>query len=115
MRNTKIDAQSVEHVTDTNFTPTPEMKESIEKQKLEDKFVFQLISAIDGKRSDPFVTNWDDLRKVFNHVESDINPDDWVLLVAILNGKETIVPSTPLITVKSFLAAANNTHTGNQK
>lgn len=81
----------------------------LEEQKNQKKFMFQLISHETGKRSEPFVTNWDGLTQSLvewkndpnytsNHVEK-----DYILLVAVLDGKETIIPATPLITIRSYL------------
>jgi len=82
-----------------------ETKANIEEQKQQKKFMFQFISHSDGKRSEPFVGNWDTIREILNLRKEGEAPydQDFVLLVAVLDGKETIIPSTAIITVKTYL------------
>jgi len=100
---------------------TPDMDAAIQAEKLEPKFIFQIIGAHDGKRSEPILNTWDGLTELLidmehamaqhNHDQLVENPehedtnyqDDYILLVAVINGEETIIPGTPLITVKHFL------------
>lgn len=93
---------------------TREMK-SIDEQKKERKFMFQLISHETGKRSEPFVTTWDDLaaslvaaRQDEEYTLKEIDKD-YILLVAVLDGKDTIIPATPLLTIKSYLETVGKT------
>lgn len=81
---------------------TPEMAKDIANQKIENKFIFQIISKENGKRSEPFVTNWSELYTILSQAEEQ-NIHDYILLVAVLQGDETIVPGTPLITIETFL------------
>lgn len=68
-------------------------------------FMFQFVSKQDGRRSEPFIGDWETLRKILYSREEGESPtdDDYILLVAILDGKDTQIPATPLITVRSFL------------
>ena len=83
----------------------------IPEQKAEKKFLFQLVSHPDGKRSEPFIQSWDGLTKALTTWRDD-EPDsfkeknvydDFILLVAVLDDKETTIPATPLITIKTYL------------
>jgi hypothetical protein len=80
----------------------------LEEQKREKKFLFQIISHKDGKRSEPFITSWDDLHKLLN--ENKESPDypgeDYLLLVSVLDGEDTIIPATPIIKISTFAAMA---------
>lgn len=77
---------------------------TVEEQKQDEKFLFQFVSHETGKRSEPFVSNWDKLTTMLNELDPETSPtdDDYLLLVAILDGKDTRIPATPLITVKTF-------------
>jgi len=83
----------------------------VEEQKKEKKFLFQLISHLDGKRSEPFTMSWDGLTEALTlWKETDpekYNEDevfkDFILLVAVLDDQDTVIPATPLITIKSYL------------
>ncbi len=81
---------------------TPAMQDSINEQKKDRKFIFQLIGCEDGKRSEPIVTSWDQLREALS--SDNFDQDDFILLVAALDGKDTIAPATPIITIKRLLA-----------
>ena len=69
------------------------------------RFIFQFVSQETGYRSEPFVSDWDELYETLAEMPDDDNPkgNDYILLVAILEGKQTRVPATPLITVDTFL------------
>lgn len=86
------------------------MNKAIEEQKTEQKFMFQIVDKATGRRSEPFVTSWSDLRYVLSTREMEESPidDDYILLVAVLDGKETIIPSTPLITIRTFMSYEEN-------
>lgn len=86
-------------------------KLTIEEEKQQKKFLFQLVSHLDGKRSEPFIQSWDGLTKALVNWR-DEEPDqfkeknvydDFILLVAVLDDKETTIPATPLITIKTYL------------
>lgn len=89
----------------------PRERLTIEEEKQTKKFLFQLVSHLDGKRSEPFVQSWDGLTKALT-TWRDEEPesfkeknvyDDFILLVAVLDDKETTIPATPLITIKTYL------------
>lgn len=100
-----------------SFHETPqEMGEERERLTLEEekqtkKFLFQLVSHLDGKRSEPFIQSWDGLTKALTTWRDDEPEsfkeknvyDDFILLVAVLDDKETTIPATPLITIKTYL------------
>jgi len=72
----------------------------------ERKFLYQFIDHEKGSRSEPFIGDWETVAEILNAREKDQLPhdDDYLLLVAILEGEEqTIVPKTPLIKVSTFL------------
>jgi len=75
---------------------------TVEEQKKEQKFMFQFISHLTGERSAPFVSNWKEIIDIIDTAKEGEGPSDkdYVLLVAVLEGKESKIPSTPLITVK---------------
>lgn len=79
-------------------------KRTLEDHKKERKFMFQFINHENGQRSEPLVGNWDAVREVLDLRKEGERPtdEDFILLVAVLDGKETIVPATPLITVETF-------------
>ena len=83
---------------------TKERLKTIEEEKQEHKFMFQFIDHQTGKRSEPFVGNWDSVQATLDMVQEGERPydQDYILLVAILDGPDTKIPATPLITVKSF-------------
>jgi len=102
----KLQARKAERQMDVE-----EQINSIEDQKKEQKFVFQIISHLDGRRSEPFVTSWDALYSTFhdNQNEPDFPADDWLLLVSVLDGENTTIPATPIIKISSFMNLANTT------
>jgi len=80
---------------------------SLDEQKAQNKFMFQFISCKDGRRSEPFLTSWDGLQNTVKQIKKqedcDINDDDLILLVAVIDGKDTHIPATPLIKVSTFM------------
>lgn len=88
----------------TNSTEKMQHK-PVEEQKKENKFMFQFVSHEDGKRSEPFVGSWNAVNEILKMREDGERPsnEDFILLVAVLDGKDTRIPATPLITVKTFL------------
>lgn len=86
-------------------------KLTLEEEKQTKKFLFQLVSHLDGKRSEPFIQSWDGLTKALTTWRDDEPEsfkeknvyDDFILLVAVLDDKETTIPATPLITIKTYL------------
>ena len=88
---------------------------SIEDQKKERKFMFQFIDHTDGRRSEPFVGNWETISEIIKLREGDQLPknEDYILLVAVLDDEDTIIPSTPLITIQTFLDMTKNEATEN--
>jgi len=78
---------------------------TIEEQKQEKKFMFQFVDHETGRRSEPFVGNWDTVSTTLSHVKEGDRPtpEDFILLVAVLDGLDTQIPATPLITVKTFM------------
>lgn len=79
----------------------------------EQRFMFQFVEAQTGKRTEPFVTDWDELAGVLRKSKEEQKDDeevfpgdkDYILLVAVLDGQHTKIPANPLITVKTFLEA----------
>ena len=70
------------------------------------KQIYQFISSETGQRSDPFEATWDDLYKVLQNQKSDedpINENDFILLCMVVDGENSSIPKSPLITVKSFM------------
>lgn len=95
---------------------TQQMEEKIEETqdpRINAKLLFQFVSRENGKRSAPFISNWDEVIQILETSEEGQGPDDddYVLLVAVLEGQETKIPSTPLITVKTLRGFAPNTTT----
>ena len=79
----------------------------VQEERKQMKFMFQLISAEHGRRTDPFVTNYVDLADALKK-DNDVSSDDYILLVAVLDGENTQIPTTPLITVGKFLEIQEN-------
>jgi len=77
---------------------------SIAEQKSERKFLFQIISHTDGRRSEAFVASWDALHKTLNENrdQPDFPGDDYLLLVSVLDGPDTLIPGTPIIKISTF-------------
>lgn len=69
------------------------------------KFVIQFIDHESGRRSEPLVGNWSTVKEVLDLRKEGEKPEDkdYILLVAVLDGKDTTIPATPLITVKTFM------------
>lgn len=104
----KLKAKPASNLTDPMALGThPQAKKarSVEEQKKEKKFLFQFVDHLEGSRSHPFVGNWDDVTDILNHRKPDERPGpkDYILLVAVLDGDDTQIPSTPLITVETFM------------
>lgn len=78
--------------------------EKLKAKPAEQKFLFQFIDHETGHRSKPFTGTWDAVQEVLDYREKGEKPDDqdYILLVAIMDGEDTQIPSTPLITVKTF-------------
>lgn len=87
---------------DTNTSNQTE--KSIDEQKQEKKFLYQFVNHENGQRSEPFVGNWETIKEILDLREEGEAPqdEDFILLVAVLDGAETIIPSTPLITLKTY-------------
>lgn len=86
---------------------TPDQVEAAAEQLdgTETKFIFQLIAKASGARSDPFTATWPQLLDVFDTTEEAIiSSKDYVLLVAVLEGENTRIPNTPLISVEDLIA-----------
>jgi len=66
--------------------------------------IFQFIDHQTGKRSEPFSGNYDTITKILDMRKDGEAPlpQDYILLVAVIDGKDTNIPGTPLITVESF-------------
>jgi len=73
--------------------------------KFKDRFMIQIINHENGYRSEPFLSDWDGLRKSLKEAEENDGPKgkDYILLVAVLRDEETIIPQAPLITVDTFM------------
>lgn len=82
----------------------------LQAQKAERKFLFQVISHKDGTRSEPFITSFDALHETLNahRNDADFPAEDFLLLVSILEGEETIIPATPIIKISTFANIKNN-------
>jgi len=80
-------------------------KKTLEQEKQEQKFLFQFVNHENGERSEPFISNWDGILETLHKKPVDQVPSskDYILLVAVLNGDQTTIPATPLITVESFM------------
>lgn len=76
---------------------------SIAEQMTQKKFLFQFINHENGQRSEPFAGNWETVKYVLDERQEGQMPrdEDYILLVAVMDGEETIVPATPLIHVKT--------------
>ena len=67
------------------------------------RFIFQMINHKDGRRSEPFITTWDSLHETLANHPEEVDEEDYILLVAVLENRDTKIPPTPLIKVKTFL------------
>lgn len=88
----------------TDKLVSKEIPEGLKAEKEEKKFMFQFVNHEDGKRSEPFVGSWTTIQEILDLRKEDERPtdQDYILLVAVLDGQETTIPATPLITVKTF-------------
>lgn len=70
-------------------------------------FIFQFICADTGGRSEPFISNWTELGKILELRDQNEHAKpadkDYILLVAVMDKEQTHIPSSPLITVESYL------------
>lgn len=75
------------------------------------EFVFQFIDHETGYRSEPFLSNWTQLAEVLNAREQQENQKptdkDYILLVAVMDKKQTHIPTSPLLTVETYLKNVN--------
>ncbi len=81
-----------------------EIGEKAKQQKL----IFQFIDHETGKRSQPFIGNYDVLKEIVQEAydkDEKPTPQDYILLVAVLgeDPDDTLIPGTPLITVGTLL------------
>lgn len=70
-----------------------------------EEMLFQFISAETGYRSEPFTSTRTQIIEILKQRKEDEAPkdEDYLLLVAVMKGKETYIPTAPLITVKHLL------------
>lgn len=75
------------------------------------KFIFQFVDHTNGQRSEPFLSNWTELKEVLELRKEGEKPTDkdFILLVAVMDSKQTHVPGTPLITVETYLKTTGAT------
>lgn len=80
------------------------MPNSTEELKAKPVSLYQFIDHKTGKRSEPFTGNMETVQKILDARQEGEAPlpEDYILLVAVMDGKDTNIPATPLITVKSF-------------
>ncbi|AXL14436.1 hypothetical protein [Microviridae sp.] len=71
------------------------------------RFVFQFIDKETGHRSEPFLSDWTELKKILELREEQENAkptdEDYILLVAVMDKQQTHIPTSPLLTVGSYL------------
>ena len=81
------------------------------KPETEEKYLFQIVSAENGQRSEPFIATWNSISSVIEETQEkgeDVNIEDYILLVAIISGTETRIPGNPLIKIKTLLSLNTN-------
>lgn len=75
------------------------------------EFIFQFICKDTGKRSEPFLSNWTELGEILKMREEQENAkptdDDYILLVAVMDKEQTHIPTSPLLTVSTYLDNVN--------
>lgn len=84
-------------------------EKSVEAEELnpdsKHRFIFQFVCGSTGIRSEPFESNWTELQEILD-LRTDDNPkpddEDYILLVAVLDGKQTHIPSSPLLKVATY-------------
>lgn len=97
---------STEKMTARNIKKTTDhIKAKMDKAEKKQQFVIQFIDHETGRRSEPLVGNWSTVKEVLDLRKEGEKPEDkdYILLVAVLDGKDTTIPATPLITVKTFM------------
>lgn len=90
---------------------TKQILQAVAEKQLEEKrqtgMMIQIISHENGNRSEPFIANFKELGEILNKEmetgESHIHEKDFLLLVAIFQGEETKIPTSPIITIETFL------------
>ena len=94
----------------TDTAPTYTNGEEVNSEKKHD-FVYQFICAETGNRSECFLSNWTELAEILRLREQreDAKPTDkdYILLVAVMDGEQTHIPTSPLITVETYLNNVN--------
>lgn len=85
-----------------------EQREQIAATSKLQKLVFQFIDHETGKRSQPFIGNYNVLKEIVQEAydnEEKPEPQDYILLVAVIGDdpEDTLIPGTPLISVGTFL------------
>lgn len=71
------------------------------------RFVFQFVDKETGHRSEPFLSDWTELAQILKMREEQENQkptdEDYILLVAVMDKKQTHIPTSPLVTVGTYL------------
>ena len=68
------------------------------------QFLVQMLSAENGSRSEPFVTDIDKLAMVLRH--SDLNHEDYIIVIAAIddtNEEQFDWVKSPVFTIRTFL------------
>ena len=96
-------------IADLNTATAAELEDHVNQEKRKQAMMLQLISHETGERSEPFIANWQQLKETLDKMEDDqVKPEDYILLVAVMDGEDTRIPRAPLITVEKFLSLGEN-------
>lgn len=88
-----------------NIPPQLASQEETAESKF-NEFVFQFICHETGHRSEPFLSTWTKLGEILElrtPEQEKPSDKDYILLVAVMDGKQTHIPTSPLITVETYL------------
>lgn len=93
-----------ETAIDTEMQERAEAQEHPEEGKA---MLFQFIDHETGFRSKPIAGGPNEILKILDARKEDEKPvaDDYILLHTVLDGDNSFIPTTPLITVKTFIEA----------
>ena len=115
MEKSTLAKKNAEFNADLNSAEAVKIEDQVNKHKQQEGMMLQFVSHANGRRSEPFMSTWTQLREMLlarpEQDEQQVNDKDYILLVAVMAGEETQIPSTPLITVETFL---NITPVGNE-
>ena len=114
MKYSKVDKKMQEAVSQLDDAVQVEGVTDNPSEMAKQDFLFQFIDHKTGHRSEPFTATWNSMAEILKVRQEGQKPDndDYILLVAVLDEKQTHIPGTPLITVKTYLEIMGGQNNG---